>query len=352
MYYRGQSKKFALNPDTGNDLTPSILRFGDSKLSLIREAAYYKKLFENLQEVLKVTEKLSAEALGKLQHYSFPTRLLDISSSENVAYYFACNNHFDEDGYLYHFDEGSDFLILKNELRKSVTRKIDTLMNSKELIEKKIDLQQYFMNKENQKQYIQTNSITTAVILDYKIVFGEEKVENIRYSRQEGSFILFGNEAIKKGNQVFLLDQINLKGLENLSPKVVKAENKLNILLDLAMNKGFHYAYFFPDNQEVLDLNAKYYQIYCLVNERDSFKLFRGLLEEKFQTEKGEISGFREFQNFLLDNLNELYNSAKENSNVFYFVFYELLRYYNYYRKQNKELEIGFDIIQELLKVA
>jgi hypothetical protein len=347
-YYRGQSRKFTINPETGNDLTPTIIRnFQNSEFSIISEAHYYKELIAGLKEVLKVKEGLTAETLGKFQHYLIPTRLLDISKDQDVAYFFACNNHFDQDGYLYTFDEGPNFISLKSELRKSVTRKIESLENSEDLIRKRKDLNEYFRDESH--DYIQPSSISKAVILDYQIVFGEEKVENIRYLRQQGSFILFGNKTESEGNKVFLLDRINFEGLEKLKTEVINFQRKLDILYELA-EKGKHHVYFFPDDKRSLSLNAKYHEFYHLVNEIKGLKLLKSFIDREFLTDTR--SDFLGFKNYMFNYIHELYQSFRKKKDYFYFVFCELLSYYNYFRKLNLGFIEAEQVVAKILKAA
>jgi len=94
--FRGESRGFGLTC-----LQPSMFRVMalESKPS-----DYEKKLITRFLDQYSRYKNLdSLSRLSMMQHYSFPTRLLDWTKKFQIALYFACNNNLTHDGFLYIF---------------------------------------------------------------------------------------------------------------------------------------------------------------------------------------------------------------------------------------------------------
>lgn len=101
VFYRGESKNYI---DKGVDtrLLPSVLRGASEK------AEYYDALTNFPQEFSGLS---NLSKLAKMQHYNYPTRLLDLTTNPLVALWFACSDYSRdrkkivekdrEDGYFY-----------------------------------------------------------------------------------------------------------------------------------------------------------------------------------------------------------------------------------------------------------
>jgi len=68
---------------------------------------------------LKTNSLLHWAALA--QHYGYPTRLIDITTDPLIALYFAVNNDFNDDGYVYYFAKNGN----GNEINKNANIKIE-----------------------------------------------------------------------------------------------------------------------------------------------------------------------------------------------------------------------------------
>lgn len=86
LVYRGQS-------DKSYSLTPSVFRKG----LLSKEHILINDILLNSPDEFSGIEN-TLERLIKMQHYSLPTRLLDVTLNPLVALYFACNENPDKDG--------------------------------------------------------------------------------------------------------------------------------------------------------------------------------------------------------------------------------------------------------------
>lgn len=95
FFYRGESKDYGKT-----SLTPSVFRDCNEKEEYYDAITHFPQEFSGLSSLSK---------LAKMQHYTYPTRLLDLTTNPLVALWFACSdysrytpkNRTDEDGYFF-----------------------------------------------------------------------------------------------------------------------------------------------------------------------------------------------------------------------------------------------------------
>ncbi len=237
--YRGESRKYSEDEANPYKFTPSIYRENrtDNIHNLIRGA--YNKYrdilkFDDISKKANDTEnaitKRKIRTLGIMQHYGLQSPLLDVSTNEKVAKYFACNKHFGEKGYVYSFDvssmSGIDTTTVKNRMN--------------------------IMWDNNTVDHITVTN--KSYCFDYASLFCSS-FNNIRYQRQSGRFIL---HHYKKENETFVpcfLDSSNV-----IETVIVEPKDKLITLLELALKSDVTECYLFPDKDSSVKLYVDYYR--------------------------------------------------------------------------------------------
>ncbi len=227
VFYRGHSKKY------GYRLVPSLFRTdknGNYKY-LQNEAPIYREMlianaseFENYRTTLDI--------LMKMQHYSVPTRLLDITSNPLIALYFACKSNPDTEGEVIifkiktadikYFD--SDTVSCLANLARLQKKEQDNIDFNAQDFNKQLPIRRLVHFIKEEKPFFK-NEIKPEDL--QRVVCVKGKYNNNRITSQSGAFFLFGLNAVldEIGNKSILVERISIRNKN----KILEELNKLNI---------------------------------------------------------------------------------------------------------------------------
>jgi len=252
FFYRGHAS-------TSWTLKPGIYR--DESLTT-KEHILFKEM-ESAVPAEFSTCKCTFDRLVKMQHYEYPTRLLDITSNPLVALYFACVDEKlkEDDGMVYLFKkyEGSELTkysdsdavsVVANIARRDEDFEINTIRG----------LEKESFNESDQIDYLlhEIKSCDKAhfrPLINYedieRVFFVKPKMDNPRIVKQEGAFFLFGikNHKLKCPELKDFFDSIDF---------FIPKESKERILVQLNQ-MGINEASLFPEIDHVAKFLKKKY---------------------------------------------------------------------------------------------
>jgi hypothetical protein len=203
LYFRGESK------DYGNSaLCPSVYR---NKKLLENEHKFYREMqrFNNLSFE---ADKATIDYLCRMQHFSCPTRLLDLSEDALTALYFAVSGKQENDAVAYIFVVPEDKIKYYDSDTVSIIANLAKLPLDRktELWKETIKFMRAFcpMNKTNEKYNLACGTLDYLLheVQSDKSYFGKKfipqdlfsvqcvktKLANERIRNQKGAFLLFG----------------------------------------------------------------------------------------------------------------------------------------------------------------
>ncbi|MFS7383129.1 FRG domain-containing protein [Rahnella inusitata] len=226
VFYRGHSNALKYR------LEPSIFRVNEKKEYIYKDKEhilYRELIISNPDDFIDDTYTL--DKLIRMQHYSLPTRLLDITTNPLIALYFACKTNPTIEGEVIILTMASDKIKYYDSDTASCLANIARLPNSE-----KNSLNIYLEHDEfnrltsvkrllhlikEEKPFFEPS--IKARDLE-RIICVKGKKSNARISSQSGAFLLFG---VKQG--------LNENGNSDIVIKRLKINGKDDILKELDM---------------------------------------------------------------------------------------------------------------------
>lgn len=175
------------------------------KPSIYRELEWIRNEHRMFREIIMkcpddfTNTKTAFEKLVKMQHYSFPTRLLDLTGNPLAALFFAVNENPDKDGEVLIFKipkkdvkyyDSDTVSVLSNISKRPSDFDISNIKN-KNIEEFNEDTQIKYLIHEikEEKPYFESKIIASEV---ESVVCVKPKLDNPRIIKQDGAFFLFG----------------------------------------------------------------------------------------------------------------------------------------------------------------
>lgn len=250
VFYRGHSnaKRYFLQPSLFRQYKDKGLIYLNSERNSFMDLLTTEpKEFGN--------ESRCFDILTHMQHYSFPTRLLDISSNPLAALYFSCEIKKNDKGEEIDIDgEVIIFSIKKSEIKYFDSDSVSCLTNLAKLSEdQKIDLSDYIdkvsLNTPNRLEFNSDDceeNLTYSRYIHFirqekpyfepkvkiadlkKVICVKGRLTQDRIIAQAGSFLLYGldSKLPEEGNDIFRIDRIK-----------IKSSDKKNLLNELDLLK-------------------------------------------------------------------------------------------------------------------
>ncbi|MGL6558555.1 FRG domain-containing protein [Aeromonas dhakensis] len=222
IFYRGHSNKNKYK------LEPSLFRKdGDGNyLYLENEHILYRELIVSNSADFQ-SDEYTLDRLVRMQHYSLPTRLLDITSNPLIALYFACKSTPNEDGEVIVFSLArsevkyfdSDVASCISNLARLPKSEKDNIGFKNDTFNEQMSVKRLIHFIREEKPYFEPKIIPDDL---RKIICVKGKKSNDRISSQSGAFLLYGLDAV--------MDE---EGTEEINVMRITVSNKSSILKEL-----------------------------------------------------------------------------------------------------------------------
>lgn len=240
IFFRGHSK-------TSYKLRPNIYR--DSKI-IDNENIISKELLLRCPQDFSHCRS-TFEFLVKMQHYSLPTRLLDITTNPLIALYFACKSNQKHDGELITFSlpkekikyyDSDTVSVLANISRRPKDFKIPDIESIEEFNNHK-DIKYLLHEIRAEKPYFLPLIVPKDIS---SVICVKPKLDNPRVIRQDSAFFLFGIAKEKNDCATFPEEYV----LSKNNRIIIKAKEKSRIINQLEI-LGITEATVFPEIEKV-----------------------------------------------------------------------------------------------------
>ncbi|WP_172116440.1 FRG domain-containing protein [Halomonas hibernica] len=196
VFYRGHSSK------KNYKLEPSLSRRDKDGNYLYKynEHILYRELLVSNSADFQ-TDVYTLDSLVRMQHYSLPTRLLDITSNPLIALYFACKSDANEEGEVILFSmKRKDVKYFDSDMASCIANLARLPQSEKD----KIDFDEIEFNEQppvkrllhlirQEKPFFEASIIPNDL---RKVICVKGKRSNDRISSQPGAFLLFGLDSV------------------------------------------------------------------------------------------------------------------------------------------------------------
>ncbi|MBS1160541.1 MAG: hypothetical protein H6R15_2960 [Proteobacteria bacterium] len=230
VFYRGHSNRAKYR------LEPFIFRKDERGNFIYRDAE--DRMFRELLISNSIDfpgDVYTLDRLVRMQHYSLPTRLLDISSNPLIALYFACKSNLDHDGevivfsldrsQIKYFDSDTASCIANlTRLPPSSRDAIDFSTHDVRKFNKQPAVKQLLHFIKEEKPFFEGRLIPSHL---RSVICVKGKHTNDRIAFQSGAFLLFGHDATldEEGTDVIAVQRIAVTNKRN----VLRQLDQLNI---------------------------------------------------------------------------------------------------------------------------
>jgi hypothetical protein len=257
VFYRGVNEIFPRETRHIPSLYYPSNRFYEHEETIFKEAV---SVFPD--ELL--AQHLTIEKLFLMQHYSFPTRIMDISKNPLVSLFFACFSDrgqqasLEKDGIVYvyavpttdiKFSNSDAVSILANLCQRPYPFSIkDKLHLDRDRFNKVEDIEYLVYEIQAEKPHFQPLVLPETI---NSVVCLRPRMNNPRIIRQDGYFFLFGIDGEKKNCAKMPSDWIK-------DPIIIPSKYKESILEELD-KMDFNEGFFYPDFEHVNNVIRRRY---------------------------------------------------------------------------------------------
>jgi len=218
VFYRGHSSKKKYK------LEPSLSRKDDDGNYLYRDNEHilYKELLVSNSADFQ-SDVYTLDSLVRMQHYSLPTRLLDITSNPLIALYFACKTSPKADGEVIIFSmKRKDVKYFDSDVASCIANlarlpKVEknTIKFDNDSFNDQPSVKRLLQLIRQEKPFFEPEIIPEDL---RKVICVKGKQSNARISSQSGAFLLFGLDAVfdEKGTNEITVSRITITNKEGI----------------------------------------------------------------------------------------------------------------------------------------